>query len=203
MPRFHKRAVLLALCYALLWLPWVGTRKPITSQKAPVILFWTTMWGNSVADRNLTCDGMRTCWVTSNKTFLEQASAVVFVSNDYRKARPPLPSTRDSAQIWVLFSLESPLNDPLKASPPPGMFNWSMTFHRAADVVVRTGDWKRVVVGKKPDYLPLISWIGTNCRDVWNNRTEYIRELMSHIQIDSWGKCLNNRRWRVVGTQRH
>ncbi|CAO3596159.1 unnamed protein product [Absidia cylindrospora] len=37
-----------------------------------------------------------------------------------------------------------------------------------------------------------ILWIASNC-EAWNNRHVYINELMKYIQVDSYGRCLNNK----------
>lgn len=37
-----------------------------------------------------------------------------------------------------------------------------------------------------------ILWIASNC-DAWSGRHHYVQELMKYIQVDSYGKCLNNK----------
>eukprot|EP01132_Coremiostelium_polycephalum_P009340 gene9340-11454_t len=43
--------------------------------------------------------------------------------------------------------------------------------------------------------IPKSSWMTSNCKDGsdrYSNRVEYIRELSTYINIDSYGRCLNN-----------
>ncbi|KAN0041363.1 hypothetical protein ACTFIV_003902 [Dictyostelium citrinum] len=40
--------------------------------------------------------------------------------------------------------------------------------------------------------FPLVNWFCSNCFGVQSNREEYVKELMKHIVVDSYGRCLGN-----------
>ncbi|KYR00807.1 glycosyltransferase [Tieghemostelium lacteum] len=50
----------------------------------------------------------------------------------------------------------------------------------------------------------IVAWIASNCEEhVYDNRLEYIKEMMNYIRVDSYGKCLNNIQMKEDGsTQR-
>ena len=74
----------------------------------------------------------------SNLFFPESVNefdAILFHIRDMRDGRIPLPNQhrRKSNQHYVMFLMESPLNDGFHYEKFKNFFNWTMTFRRDSD----------------------------------------------------------------------
>lgn len=128
------------------------------------------------------------------------------------KSNPRIPPQkiqilRDRKNIWALLQEESPMyckecldEDFLN------LFNFSSTFSRNSDLPFPllnmvslnniTSKIFFVQTKKKNSFLKEISpilYLQSNCKTT-TLRDSYIRELMQYIPIDSYGKCLNNKK---------
>ena len=66
----------------------------------------------------------------------------LFVLNRYEKA-DDLPRVRFPWQRWVLKAHESPGNEPRISTALNGKINWTMTYHRSADILYPIGFCRR------------------------------------------------------------
>lgn len=140
------------------------------------------------------CDG---CSVSVDLSRLRTADAVVF----HIPTTPvPIPFRKPRGQAWVAWSWESDRNYPQLADVDfMRQFDLTVTYRRDADVVLSYGrpeDWLPFAPGP---LVPLTErepalavYIASSSVDR-SGRTDYVRELMRHMEVDSYGRCLNNR----------
>lgn len=118
-----------------------------------------------------------------------------------------MPLPRKSNHIWALFHEESPKNVPLLMYQPAlQLFNLTATFSQNSDFPLTlqylenydklidrlyfldVNEKNRIQIDQG---LAPILYLQSIC-DTMTDRDTYISELMKYIQIDSYGKCLNN-----------
>jgi alpha-1,3-fucosyltransferase 10 len=157
----------------------------------PTILFANDAWG--LIPRAPPPDAPP-CRLLFDPVRALEADAVVFHVPTLAAA-PALP--KRPGQRWVAWSMESDVNYPQLADPAfRARFDLTMTYRRDADV------WTPYL---GPDLLPdLVTapapkteaapavYIASNPRDR-SGRDAYVRELMRHVPVDSYGRCRNNR----------
>lgn len=140
------------------------------------------------------------CNVTSDRRQLWRADAVVF----HIPATPvPVPMRKLPGQTWVAWSAESETNYPQLADPVfMEQFDLAVTYRSDADVVLaycRPEEWLpfsptslAATTDREPAPAVYIASSGLN----GSGRTDYVRELMRHMRVDSYGRSLNNRSLR-------
>lgn len=119
----------------------------------------------------------------------------------------PLP--RKTQHVWGLLHDESPKNLPyIMFESMLSLFNYTSTFSRYSDMPLTNNnldslnslttrkyltsveDKNRLQVIEK---LAPILYIQSIC-DTMSRRDDFVNELMNHIDVDCYGKCLNNRK---------
>lgn len=119
----------------------------------------------------------------------------------------PLP--RKTQHVWGLLHDESPKNLPyIMFESMLSLFNYTSTFSRYSDMpltninlnslnslttrkyLTSVEDKNRLQVIEK---LAPILYIQSIC-DTMSRRDDFVNELMNHIDVDCYGKCLNNRK---------
>ncbi|KRX51183.1 Glycoprotein 3-alpha-L-fucosyltransferase A [Trichinella murrelli] len=117
--------------------------------------------------------------------------AVIFHDN------PPILS-RTSEQIWIFYSLESPLNT-RSFYYLNDMVNWTATYRLDSDLPNPYGLYGQIPTDSSsqidPDLVQLlagktrlIAWLVSNCYTM-NHREAYVHELAKHVQVDVYGTC--------------
>lgn len=167
------------------------TRIARQRRSEPVILFYSPPYTSpAVALRG--CP--ESCRVVDDLRLLPGADAVVFHIPTLH--RDPLPEKRRN-QIWVAASAESDVNYPRLADPAfISQFDYTMTYRRDADF------WTPYF---EPGILPALRtptqpkdgdaaavFLASSTVDR-SGRTEYVRELMEHMTVASYGRVLRNR----------
>uniref|UniRef100_A0A8B9Z1X0 Fucosyltransferase n=1 Tax=Buteo japonicus TaxID=224669 RepID=A0A8B9Z1X0_9AVES len=117
-----------------------------------------------------------------------------------------LPLPRRDYHDWALFHEESPKNNyKLFHEPTITLFNHTATFSRHSHLPLTTQYLEDVEVLKSLRYMiplqmknnlrkrlaPLV-YVQSDCNPP-SDRDSYVRELMCHIEVDSYGECLHNR----------
>ncbi|ELW68719.1 Alpha-(1,3)-fucosyltransferase 10 [Tupaia chinensis] len=117
-----------------------------------------------------------------------------------------LPLPRKAHHDWALFHEESPKNNyKLFHEPVITLFNHTATFSRHSHLPLTTQYLEGVHVLRSLRYLvplqaknhlrrtlaPLV-YVQSDC-DPPSDRDSYVRELMTYIEVDSYGACLRNR----------
>ncbi|XP_003796354.1 alpha-(1,3)-fucosyltransferase 10 [Otolemur garnettii] len=184
---------------ALVW----NRLKPLESAGYPVMLWWSPLTGET--GRLGQC-GADACFFTINRTYLhhDRTKAFLFYGTDFNIDSLPLP--RKAHHDWALFHEESPKNNyKLFHKPVITLFNYTATFSRHSHLPLTTQYLEGIEVLKSRRYLvplqsknnlrkrlaPLV-YVQSDC-DPPSDRDSYVRELMTYIEVDSYGDCLRNK----------
>ncbi|XP_038061895.1 alpha-(1,3)-fucosyltransferase 11-like [Patiria miniata] len=179
----------------------------------PTIVWWTDKLFPHFQGQNtvkIECEphqgGLGTCLVTTDKNVLSDplARGVMFYGSDFRAYEAPLP--RQPWHEWALLHEESPLNNQIFSHDVMmSQFNHTSTFRRESHYPITTQHINNLeyFTERKPfplnvknqhrEKLAPIVYIQTHC-NVPSDRDRYVKELMKYIDVDSYGKCLNNKK---------
>ncbi|XP_072563922.1 alpha-(1,3)-fucosyltransferase 7-like [Paramormyrops kingsleyae] len=131
------------------------------------------------------------CHLVDNRSLYHQADVVVFHNRKLQTgiSRLPLDQPRPTAQKWVWLSLESPAHNG-NLRPYGGLFNWTMTYRRDADIftpygelVPRTTEGDYIIPAKQT----LACWVVSNYQPT-HKRTEVYRSLKKLIPVKVYGR---------------
>lgn len=128
--------------------------------------------------------------ISNNLNRLHEASAIVFHVPDILTLEgiPKLPG-----QVWVGWSGECPIHR--RHQRFCDVFDLTMTYKTDADVFKpyfpTLAELRNPAVSKTPGAL--VSFFASNVIE-FSGRTAYAASLMRLIRVDSYGKCLNNRK---------
>ncbi len=132
--------------------------------------------------------------LTRDRALLPAADAVVF---HLPTLGPVLRLPRPAGQRWVAWSMESEAMYPQLADAAfMAAFDVTMTYRLDADVPVlyagtRVLESLLTPPREKTEAAPAV-FFASNANER-SGRTEYVRELMRHLPVDSYGRCLRNR----------
>ncbi|XP_015673956.1 alpha-(1,3)-fucosyltransferase 10 [Protobothrops mucrosquamatus] len=180
-----------------------STRKKVHKGTYPILLWWSPLTGES--GRQAQC-GEDICFFTINRTYQHNpmTRAFLFYGTDFSIHSLPLP--RAGFHDWALFHEESPKNNyKLFQAPTITLFNHTATFSRHSHLSLTTQYLESIKALKSLKYTvslqkknslrkrlaPLV-YVQSDC-DPPSDRDSYVKELMAHIEIDSYGACLHNR----------
>jgi hypothetical protein len=169
-------------------------RVPYAVDEKILLLFWSNLWGVPARkSEGFLEKGVEhnqcpvACEVTSNRDRIKHAHAFIVHARDPF----PLPPTKDIP--WILTGLENPVYTPVLQNPSyMSQFHILRSYRLDSDFPTPTF--------KKPSLNPPVPFRNktggimaafTNCEAV---RTEYLRQLMRYIPVDSYGGCLRNKR---------
>jgi hypothetical protein len=132
--------------------------------------------------------------ITHDRARLADAAAVVFHIPTLSSAlRLPKPA----GQLWVAWSMESAAMYPALADPRyMAAFDLTMTYRLDADVPTPYFEPHLLAdlaspPAPKSEPAPAVLFLSNG--EERSGRTAYARELMNHLAVDSYGRCLNNR----------
>ncbi|XP_066505625.1 alpha-(1,3)-fucosyltransferase 11 [Hoplias malabaricus] len=184
-----------------------GNKDLRNNKELPIILWWSAnLFPHFPGDTERVDCAHSSCLVTRNRKVQlhRRTTAIIFYGTDFRAYEAPLP--RLPHQTWALFHEESPMNNyVLSHSPGIQLFNYTATFRRESDYPL-TLQWlpslsylltpPSVSIQDKNRWrqagLAPVLYMQSHC-DVPSDRDRYVQELMKYIQVDSYGKCLNNK----------
>jgi len=132
--------------------------------------------------------------LTHDRAALATAHAVVFHVPTL-PARLRLP--RPARQRWVAWSMESEVMYPQLADPAfMAAFDLTMTYRMDSDVPVPYAGPRLAKAlldppQEKTEAAPAVFFASSAVER--SGRTEYVRQLMQHLAVDSYGRCLRNR----------
>ncbi len=138
-----------------------------------------------------------TCFVTTDQKYAEEADAFIIHGRDYKE-----PPPKFSKKPWIYHCRENPAYTPINRDDGiMSKFTYSSTARLDSDFPFPS--WKGVggTQGRGPDTsIATVSFherrkvpvyaANSNCEPV---RTEYQRQLMRYIEVDSYGACLKNK----------
>ncbi|KAL0973767.1 hypothetical protein UPYG_G00210930 [Umbra pygmaea] len=177
------------------------------NKELPILLWWSAgLFPHFPGDTERIDCHNSSCLVTRNRKvqLYRRTSSIIFYGTDFRAYEAPLP--RLTHQTWALFHEESPMNNyVLSHGPGIRLFNYTATFRRGSDYPL-TLQWlpslgyllqpAAVSMEQKKRWrregLAPIMYMQSHC-DVPSDRDRYVQELMKYIEVDSYGKCVNNK----------
>uniref|UniRef100_A0A8D3A123 GDP-fucose protein O-fucosyltransferase n=1 Tax=Scophthalmus maximus TaxID=52904 RepID=A0A8D3A123_SCOMX len=178
-----------------------------SNKELPIILWWSGgLFPHFPGDSERIDCATSSCLVTSNRKvqLYKRTASIIFYGTDFRAYEAPLPRLRH--QTWALFHEESPMNNyVLSHAPGIRLFNYTATFRWESDypltlqwlpsldyllapVAVSLQEKNRL----RREGLAPVLYMQSHC-DVPSDRDRYVKELMKYIEVDSYGKCLNNK----------
>jgi hypothetical protein len=108
------------------------------------------------------------------------------------------PDVKPEGQLWVAWSMESQVNYPMLASPTLlRRFDLLMTYRRNADIWVPYlhPELLNAMRSKpRPKTEKAVAVYFASNPHTFSNREGYVRELMKHLAVDSFGKSQRNRK---------
>nr|XP_028591840.1 alpha-(1,3)-fucosyltransferase 11 isoform X1 [Podarcis muralis] len=187
-----------------------GNSDPRPNRELPILLWWSgglfPHFPGSTA--RLECGGGGgSCLATKERRarLRRRTRALLFYGTDFRAYEAPLP--RPPHQAWALLHEESPMNNYLLSHAAGArLFNYTATFRRESGYPLSLQWLPGLDYLRRPPALGLaekesarrreglaaVLYIQSHC-DVPSDRDRYVRELAKHLQVDSYGACLNNR----------
>ena len=162
--------------------------------KKNLILFYNTMWGQplSYPDDDIPEGFM----LTTDRRFLQEAVALIFYLPSLRLNESFVK--KKQGQIWVAWSMECCEAHYPQLCEPSFMkfFDLQMNYHLNADVVVpyiryNFRELLREKTQEKEREKIINSFISSSFNQ--SGRAEYLRELMNHLDVHSYGKLFQNR----------
>lgn len=135
-----------------------------------------------------------TCRFSSDRSLMQEANALWFHGPSIRTLPEKLPQ-----QKWIVMSMESAVNYPfLKEKQAMALFDIHMTYLLDSDVPVAYPNWTEyggfmqepAPLHIKNDMNSIALYVASN---PISYRDDYVSELMEYINVDSVGKCLNNK----------
>lgn len=182
----------------------------IPEGKKPILIWWTEdLFPHDQRQKNHEISCNKGACITSLDRGLKNDPATrgfIFYGTDLRADDLPLP--RRPWDEWALFHEESPKNNwMLTFEDALVLFNHTATFRRESDYPLSThyikdlADWTETPAIpieeknrlQKEEGLAPIIYVQSDCHTP-SDRERYVKELMKYIEIDSYGRCLNNRK---------
>lgn len=173
-----------------------------------VILWWTGRLRDHINGlQRLTCPESK-CYITTDRSKYLTSKRIrgfIFYGSDIELSDMPLP--RLPHHEWALLHEESPFNNyALVHGQMIRLFNYTATFRRGSDFPLTTQhipslnyllDRKPIPVSEKNKLketkkLAPVLYVQSHC-DVPSDRDRYVQKLDRYIQVDSLGKCINNK----------
>lgn len=150
-----------------------------------------------------TCE-YNNCVYTKDRSHLHSSSAIVFVPSvgGFPRTPPISPEERNHNQVWVVYSLEPPMNFYINNYKSPqwtNTINWTMTYRFDSDILATYGTMQSRKIPRVRDYnkifqkkKKMVAWIVSHCHAV-SNRDEYVAELKkAGVEVDIFGSCGKN-----------
>ena len=181
----------------------------LSEEDIPIILWWTSRLfsGDEKSLKKINCP-KSTCMSTQNRRYLADTHTrgIFFYGTDLEPSDMPFP--RHPTHEWALFHEESPMNNyMLVHGTTLSLFNHTATFRRESHFPLTTQHIPSLeyLMERKPSPvkeknslrqqgLAAVAYIQSHC-DVASDRDRYVKELMKHIAVDSYGTCLNNKQF--------
>ncbi|XP_054582754.1 alpha-(1,3)-fucosyltransferase 7 [Eptesicus fuscus] len=180
----------------LLWLFWGAPGGAPVPQRTLTILVWHWPFAHrppELPSDTCTRYGVAHCSLSTNRSLLARADAVVFHHRELQTRRVRLPlAERPRGQPWVWASLESPSHtrglDRLR-----GVFNWVLSYRRDSDIFVPYGrlEPREGPVPPLPAKSKVAAWVVSNFQ-AQQRRVQLYRQLAPHLPVDVYGRA--NRR---------
>ncbi|XP_045429865.1 alpha-(1,3)-fucosyltransferase 7 [Pipistrellus kuhlii] len=180
----------------LLWLFWEAPGGAPAPQRTLTILVWNWPFARRPPElRSDTCArlGVAHCTLSTNRSLLALADAVVFHHRELQTGQARLPlAQRPPGQPWVWASLESPSHTH-GLHRFRGVFNWVLSYRRDSDIFMPYGrlEPRAGPAPPVPAKSKVAAWVVSNFQ-AHQRRVQLYRQLAPHLPVDVFGQA--NRR---------
>nr|XP_044250852.1 alpha-(1,3)-fucosyltransferase B isoform X2 [Drosophila takahashii] len=197
-------AVALGIWLGIIYLIYEVRNRDNSKHNSPVELVW---WSRDMSwnyDEERQC-GIHTCRISNKRSRLPMTRGVLFYGSNLKTGDFPLP--RPKHQVWALLHEESPRNAPFVSNEEfLRNFHFTSTFSRFSNFPLTTQYLPSGQALTSKDYFvsfpgksrhvyrpsPSVVFLQSDC-DTMSGREDYVKELMKHLSIDSYGSCLRNK----------
>ncbi|XP_032868495.1 alpha-(1,3)-fucosyltransferase 11 [Amblyraja radiata] len=171
----------------------------------PLLLWWSGQLFPHLPRRTQRIDCRAgPCVSSRRRRHRGRAAAIIVYGTELRAYEAPLP--RAARQTWALFHEESPMNNYLLVHAAAiRLFNYTATFRRHSDYPLSLQWLPGLPYLRHPPTFSLghkqqarsrglapVLYLQSHCQ-VAADRDRYVQQLMQHLQIDSYGQCLQNK----------
>lgn len=170
----------------------------------PIVLWWTPFTPNKRTVK--TCKKgsyTRTCLFTQSRAEYANPLTAVFLFYASQMQWEDMPLPRRANHMWAIIQEESPKNNWVLAFEDGiSLFNMTATPSRYSTYPLMTQYLHSLEALMKPPLVPpadkgkggigLVLYLQSDCGTP-SDRDTYVAELMKHVQVDSYGKCLHNK----------
>ncbi|XP_045052638.1 LOW QUALITY PROTEIN: alpha-(1,3)-fucosyltransferase 7 [Desmodus rotundus] len=179
-----------------LWILWLLQRAPRgvpAPQRTLTILIWHWPFASQPPELpSNTCAsyGVAHCHLSTNRSLLPSADAVVFHHRELQTRRARLPlAERPHGQPWVWASMESPSHTH-GLGRLRGIFNWVLSYRRDSDIFVPYGrlEPRQGPVPPLPAKNGVAAWVISNFQSR-QRRVQLYRQLVPHLPVDVFGRA--------------
>ncbi|XP_014637847.1 PREDICTED: alpha-(1,3)-fucosyltransferase 7 [Ceratotherium simum simum] len=177
----------------LLWLLWSTPGEAPAPQPTLTILIWHWPFTNrppELPSNTCTSYGVAHCRLSTNRSLLATADAVVFHHRELQTRRVHLPlAERPRGQPWVWASMESPSHTH-GLSRLRGVFNWVLSYRRDSDIFVPYGrlEPREGPAPPLPAKDRVAAWVVSNFHER-QRRVQLYRQLAPHLRVDVFGRA--------------
>ncbi|XP_041855971.1 alpha-(1,3)-fucosyltransferase 7 [Melanotaenia boesemani] len=191
----------LSLLFYHRWFDWrlfKHQNQPPAPRRNISILLWHWPFGRSYSldgDKCLEMYNISSCFLTDNTSTFSTADVVVFHHQELSRGVVVLPVHlhRPVSQRWVWMSLEPPVNN-ANLQQLNGLFNWTMSYRRDADISVPYG---KTILGAGDQLYQtpsnrscLVSWVVSKYLPTQARSVVY-QSLRKYIPIQVFGRWNN------------
>ena len=174
---------------------------PENETRYPILVWWIPFTGYK---RIVHKCKLGSCLFTHSRTELDNplTEGIMFYGSRINWKDLPLP--RNPSHLWNLIHEESPKNDLLLATPEAmSLFNYTATCSRSSSYPLVTQYLESIghiltpvkypASEKSKNGLGLAMYLHSDC-GIPSDRDGYVTILMKYMKVDSYGKCLNNKK---------
>ena len=170
----------------------------------PIVLWWTPFTPSERIVKKCTKgSSVRTCLFTQSRTEYANPLTAVFMFYASQMQWEDMPLPRRPDHMWAIIQEESPKNNWILAFEDGiSLFNMTATPSRHSTYPLVTQYLPSLEVLMKPPLVPvadkgkggigLVLFLQSDCGTP-SDRDTYVAELMKHVKVDSYGKCLHNK----------
>jgi alpha-1,3-fucosyltransferase len=171
------------------------------SENMTILLLWTPFFGDSKWGQKSLGRLCGECFVTDDKTLLDQADVVLFHCRDTIREKQILIQKRQPRQMFVVLCHESPTHSSFSDVDSVGM-NATTTYRLDSSVPLPYGQIVHKVNQSSVErYTPFVPWNSKTKQAVWmvsncqppSRRDLLVKEMSKYIDIDIFGSCARQR----------
>ena len=186
-----------------------GMAPPMEHQPQKIILFWNNFGTIQPYEFGLghapfvkhRCT-IHSCMTTEDRALLPKADAVIFhVRGLKEQSKDELPRHAHPSQLFVFFTLESPIHTYHNLTAYNDYFNLTFSYREDSDIFCPMGKVTRRPASRIVKNINqtlnklystksrMVAWVISKCDKEGSMRWQYGKELAKHVPVDIYGQC--------------